>query len=256
MKEDPKYRVRLLAAILLLELHGQENRWNFNYDELREKLGVPTATSIDPETVDLTNVPLTRYARLEASKLSTERLVEMFQYAAMMQAPAAIRNLGAALLERDQEETGIGRADVYGILARVSQDNAEALSWIEKARDEAVAQGDSPARWLLAELSLQIEQGNSERAQELINRIQAKYQREPGVMQALFNLLVRYGLIDPRAGVSPGAAAAAPPVAAAASEGGIWTPGAGAPTSTATTEPAAEDTPAESKPGLWLPGMD
>lgn len=260
---DVKYRVRLLAAILLLELHGQQNRWSFDFNELRRKLELPSAETIDPDTVDLAKIPLVRCARLDADKLPTAKLLDFFQYAAMMHAPAALRRLGEALVERERDESQISRADVYGILARAAADNDEALTMIEKARESDVAAGQSPARWLLSELSLQIEIGNGARAQELIQRIQAKHQREPGVMQSLVDVLARYGLIDsqaPPASRRDGGAAGAP--AASASDGGIWTPGspasapaAGAPEDSAEPagQPAAE---AESKSGLWLPGMD
>ena len=249
---DPKYRVRLLAAILLLELHGQQNRWQFDYDELRTKLDLPAGSVIDPETVDLNQLSVVRYARLDAARVPTDQLATLFQYAAMMSAPMAVRNLGRELANREVTDDLLNKAAVYEILARMSLDGDEALQWIDKAREAEVAAGGSPARWLLAELSLQIEQGNGDRVQELIQRIQAKHQREPGVMQGLMNLLMRYGLLDPYAAGAPGAGMPAPGVPAAeADEGGIWTPDS--PASKPAESPAGGG---EEKSGLWLPGMD
>ena len=196
-----------------------------------------------------------RYARLDAEKVPTERLAKLFQYAAMMSAPLAVRNLGGELANREVSDEVLSKAAVYEILARMAVDSDEALGWIEKARDAETAAGGSPARWLLAELSLQIEQGNSDRAQELVQRLQAKHQREPGVMQGLMNLLMRYGLIDPYAAGGPGGPAAGMPAgpapAAAADDGGIWTP------DTPASKPAESTAGGgEEKSGLWLPGMD
>ena len=257
---DAKYRVRLLAAILLLELHGQQSGWRFDYDELRTKLGLSGPETIDPKSLDFNQLSLVRYPRLDVSNVPTDRLLQLFQYAAMMSAPVAVHHLGQELVERDFESEQINLTSVYEILARSSSDAADALNWIEKARDADAAAGGSPARWLLAELSLQIEQGNGQRVQELIQRLQAKHQREPGVMQGLMNILMRYGLIDPRAAGMPAeampAAAASPasPAAAPESGGGIWTPDSPAAPASSSSPPEGEA--GEEKSGLWLPGMD
>jgi len=220
---DAQYRVRLLAAVLLMELHGDDSGWQFDFNELRRKLDLPTAETIDPDEVDVEKIPLVRCARLDAEKLSTEKLSERFQYASLMRAPAAIRNLGMALVKRDESEMEIPREDIYGILARVATSTDDSLSFIEQARQATVEKGQSPARWLIAEMSLQIEIGNGERVRELLQRIQSKHQNEPGIMQSLLSTLAHYGLIDPSTAGGAGApapATASPDAAPAGATGG------------------------------------
>ncbi len=247
---DAKYQTRLLAAIMLLELHAQQNRWKLDYNELRGQLGLPLAETIDPEGADLDQLPLVRYARLDATKLDAGRLIDFFQYASLMHAPAAVRKLGVELINREGDEqlASLNKAGVYGILARSAIDSEEALSYIDQARQIAVANGQSQAQWLLSELPLRIEQRNSERMQQIINTLQAKYSREPGVMQALVSLLSRFGLIGP--GGAPAGEMAPPLPAEPRPDEGIWTPDLPA------AAPAAAEAGEASKSGLWLPGMD
>ena len=250
---DPKYRVRLLAAVLLLELHGQQSRWGFDYDQLRQRLEQPTTQRITPASGGWSELPLCRYWRIDAANLSSPELAELFQYSAMMQAQAAVRNLGEQLVERDDLGDEISVENVYGVLTRAARDSDESLDLLEKAKAAAVAAGQSPARWLLAQLSIQIEAGDGDKAQATMQQLQSKHSREPGVMQSLMNLLAQYGLIEP-GGAPAGPSPAAVPAAAATSveEGGVWTP-SGAPAAVETAEqPAAE----EKKSELWLPGMD
>jgi hypothetical protein len=44
---DEKFRLRLLASILLLELATQQSGSTFDFNSLREKLGLPTLGTID-----------------------------------------------------------------------------------------------------------------------------------------------------------------------------------------------------------------
>jgi hypothetical protein len=85
----------------------------------------------------------------------------------------------------------------------------------------------------------------------LVRMISTRFGKEPGVAQAMYSLLVRFGVIDPArmAGQGqPGASGAegpgAEPLAAAAAPASpLWTPGS----------PAAAPA-SEAKSKLWLPG--
>src|SRR5690606_16048750 len=122
--------------------------------------------------------------------------------------------------------------------------------FIERARDAAKAEGQSPARWLLSELPIRLQLREVERLQQIIEEIQTKHAREPGIMNALLGMLMRLGLIQPGGmpgrGIAPGDLAAI----GAPGAGGLWTPDGGA------AQPAAAAPAAEKKSGLWLPGMD
>lgn len=245
---DPKYRVRMLGAILLLDLSGQQERWQFDFNELRTKLGLPQMENIDPASVDFDRLPLVRYARLDAAKLPTDRLLALFQYAAMMKATSAIRVLGDELAKRNDLPAEVSKSDLFGLLAQSAATPEDALGFIEQARDAAKAAGQSTARWLLSELPIRLQLRQVERLQHIIDEIQTKHSREPGIMNALMGMLMRLGLIQP--GGMPGRGAMPAELAAPAAGGGLWTPDGGA------AQPAAAAPAGEKKSGLWLPGMD
>ncbi len=59
---DEKYRTRLLASILLLELATEQTGSDFDFNELRKKLGLPTLATIDPTTAQPNDIGLARLA--------------------------------------------------------------------------------------------------------------------------------------------------------------------------------------------------
>ena len=93
--------------------------------------------------------------------------------------------------------------------------------------------GQSPASWLILELSLQFARGDSNEVNRLLTQIQRDHMNEPGVAQALTELLVGLGVLRPdgmpagaAAGAGmPGGPAAGPPPQAAQEPGKLWTPG-------------------------------
>jgi hypothetical protein len=143
----------------------------------------------------------------------------------------------------------------------MAQDVDEALGYLTKAQEIVKAKGTSPARYLLAELPYRLQRGEEQESRRILNLLTTKHAREPGVQQALFNLLAQLGLVrmDPATGrpvmtvptgAVPGAAAAMPAGATAApapaAKTGVWTPDQAAPSAAG----------GESKSKLWLPGMD
>ena len=115
------------------------------------------------------------------------------------------------------------------------------------AKQAAAASGGSPARWLLAELSIRLAQADTSECQKLVQTIQTRHMQEPGVAQGLYEILVNYGIISPEGGPAGPGAAAPPPLAAAPTPepaSKLWTPDA-----------AAAETGGE-KSKLWIPGMD
>jgi hypothetical protein len=86
-------------------------------------------------------------------------------------------------------------------------------------------------------------EGNSTRAGEIIQVIQAQHMQEPGIEEQFFSLLVQLGIINPDG--TPATPAAAP----ASSPGEIWTPDA------VSSNSEAGQT-GDKKPTIWVPGMD
>jgi hypothetical protein len=248
---EEAYRLRLLASILLLELATQQSGSAFDFNRLREKLGLPTLGAIDAKTAKLTDAGLTRLARIYAKTLSDDQLVQFYQAADHFRHIAAIKKLAAEVISRDSLDSKLDKAEVYGILAQIEADTDKALEYLELARKIAEKSKKSTAPWDLAELALRITRGDVAEADRLLTHIRNDHLREPGVAQALFQILHEAGIIGPDGRPTAAAAAAAQsgapgivvPGAAATEPGKIWTPG-------------GEQATGAKKSGLWTPDMD
>ncbi|MBW8883639.1 MAG: hypothetical protein JF612_02445 [Planctomycetia bacterium] len=142
----------------------------------------------------------------------------------------------------------------------MSLDANEAVDHLAKAQEIAKAKGRSPARYLLAELPYRLQRGEEQESRRILNLLTTRYAKEPGVQEALLNLLAQLGLVrvDPATGRPiimmpsggvPGAAPTAlgaeesPAAVAPPPKSALWTPDQMAPA------PAA----GEGKSKLWIP---
>jgi hypothetical protein len=244
---DPVYRVRVLAAILLMELASDSMRMDGAvFNELRRTLGLPTAEEIDVATlVDMLQLPLVRLARVAAEKLSDEQLILCFARSVAVAIPKATQRFAEEIVRRPSLADRMEMASVYGVLSQVSEDDDEALAHVRTARELAVNKGRSPAQWLISELALCLSRGIVDECGSLIQQIQTRHLGEPGVANALMNVLVKYGVVKPD-GTPVGEPEEALPEEVSESPAPptsqLWTPGS--------PQPAAQ--PGKSK--LWVPG--
>ena len=246
---DPAYRVRLLAAILLLDLAGEQQGWTVDFNELRSQLQLPTRDMLDRTALGaqpMSLVSLPRLSQLKAETLSDEDLVSVFHVAAMTRSLKAVRRFATELIHRPSFEKKQEKLLAYQSLAGIAANSDEAISWVHKAIAVSEALRRSPAELLLSELVLRLGRGDSEEIMQLIKRLQTKHINEPGVAQQLYSILVRFGVIAPNGAPAATAAAATRAPEPATAGSALWTPDGPA--------PAAAAAPAQSK--LWLPGMD
>ena len=249
---DSGYRVRLLASILLLELAGEQSRSRFDFNELRAKLELPTRVDIEPDGVDLAELPLVGLHLVPPEKLADEDLAIAYQRAVMVHATRAIHRLGLAMVTRASLKDEFDPARVYDALSQAAYTPDEAMEFTDKAREAAVAAGQSPAPHLLRELNLRLQRGEGEECSRLIYTLQRNHVNEPGVAQALHSLFVQMGVITPDGKPTDAAMqhqsqqqAAVPGEQAPSGTGELWSPDGAA--------PPAED---KDKPSIWVPGMD
>ena len=246
---DAQYRLSLAAAVLLIELSFSQASTTAVFDELRSKLGIAPPETPEPAKFGPLGVPYTRLHRLDAAKLSDDELAMNFQRALQVIARQAVRKLGLELVGRPSVKDKLDVAGVYGHLADIEEASDEAIRFIELARKAAEEKKQSTAPWDLEELELRLRRGEPQEFGRLVEHIQSQHLREPGVAQALMQILYQAGIIGPDGrprGLPPGMGAAAP----AAESNKLWTPDAG---------PAAAAAPAAggaTKSGLWVPGMD
>lgn len=252
--QDSELRLPLAAEVLTLEMVAQQEKWKFDFSELRKKLNLPGADMLSTDDLDVLSVPITRLHRLPADKLSDEDLIHAYGRSVIRGLNKAVEILAKELLSRESLQEQIDRSQLYGELARTAADGDEALGYLKLAQNEAIQQGQSPGLWMVAELSMRFERREMAEAQQLMQVLMSKYAQEPNTAQALFGVLQRFGLITPD-GRMAGMPQGAPPAAPAPEQSpGLWTPGAGGPPPAA--PPQAAPPAEEKKSGLWLPGMD
>jgi hypothetical protein len=240
-------RIKLLAAILLLEMATDRVAPGVDFNTLRRKLGCDEQPPIDPGAVSLAELPLVRLGRVEVRKLSDEGLVDLYRRADHYRHIAALRNLAHEVIARPGLDKQLDKAEVYGLLAQIEPDTKQAIAYLDQARQTAETTGKSTAPWDLAELAMRISHGDVAEADRLLHHIRDQHLREPGVAQALFEILAEAGIIGPdgkpTAGPPPSPDAAGLAVSGAESTeaGQIWTPG-------------SDEAAAGKKSALWTPG--
>jgi hypothetical protein len=246
---DEQYRAPLLAAILVMELNSEQAQRPFDYDLLRENLGLPTSAPLEPGSFDLFRVPLMRMTRIQVDKLSNEELLTVFNRAMLKRHSAAVRHFAVEALQRDLGDN-IKVEDIYDALISSSIETDDALRYIDEARQYSLEKGESPARWLLSELSIRLPRMEADTCDQLIQTLQTRHMEEPGIAEGLYRLLVSYGVITPEGQPTTAAGRAGPAPQAvaepAAEVGQIWTPGGD----------AAAPAQSAQKSKLWVPGMD
>jgi hypothetical protein len=245
---DPAERIKVLAAILLLELATEQVTEDVDFNQLRRSLGLPAQETIDPTSISLNELPLVRFSRIDPKRLSDDALLDLYRRADHYRHVAALRKLAPEVVARPSLADKIDKAEVYGVLAQIEPDTERALGYLDQARKAAEAAKASTAPWDLAELAMRIARGDIADADRLLNHIRNDHIREPGVAQALYQILMEAGIIGPDgkpAMPAPAreAAGIVVPGGAASEAGKIWTPGG--------------DQPAGGKKSaLWTPDMD
>ncbi len=97
---DPSFRVRILAAILVIEYWWPRHAEPFDFNELRAKLGLPELGPIDPAQQPVEGLPMQRLARLNVDGLSDKQLVAAYYRAGAYAIHGALRSF-RRLLPRD-----------------------------------------------------------------------------------------------------------------------------------------------------------
>jgi hypothetical protein len=244
---EPEYHNRILAGIWLLQLADVDTDAN-TYNELRRSLGLPELTEIDATGLDLNRIPLGRIARLRPESLTDEQLQQAFNRAMVANFSLALKRLAPEVLKRPGLAAAEYKLAAYRAMVRMAGESAESLRLIDEARKLAEANKQSSAPWDLMELAYRIQLSEGPAVLQLIQHIQTQHGREPGVGQALVQLLMQTGLVGPdgRLAVGAGAPGApaspfAAPGAAASDPGKLWTPDQ--------PQPGR----GEKKSALWLP---
>ncbi len=225
---DESCRVRLLAAIMVLEHWSQRLPWQVDFNQLRAALGLPILEPIDPQQHPVDDLPTVRLGRLSVEGLSDKDLILAYYRATVFAIRPALRKFAEAIVHRPTLAHSDEQIHAYAALARNEEDLTRALEYVEQGRRAAEAKKESSALWDLMELSLRFAVRDGQQAMRLIQHVQQQHLEEPGVGEALTRMLIDVGLLRPDGtpAFGPGApqaemAAAEPP---AAEPGKLWTP--------------------------------
>jgi len=242
--QDAQQQLHLLGAVLVLELSFQEASIGNTFVELRERLRLPPVGQIEVGSDGVDRVPLARLHRVAWEHVADDALLAANRRAMFAAAQLAVRVTARAILARDSLKSKVPAAQIYGLLARLEDDTSQALSLLDQARTAAESAGQSTAMYDLDELSLRLERGEAEEFSRLMSHIQTHHAREPGVAQAMMQILVEAGLMSPDGRpVRPPQEASPLVVPGTATEPGkIWTP-------------ESEAAPGK-KSALWVPGSE
>lgn len=249
---DPGLQRAVAAQVLLIELSFAQATTVALFDDLRKQLNLPIPAAPDVNTAGPVGVPYSRLHRIAPATLSDEQVVVYFQRALQVGARLAVRTLGTELVGRAGLKGKVNLAEVYGHLSHLEEMNDEAIQYLDLARKAAEEQKQSTAMWDLEEMELRLRRGEPQEFARLMDHVQQNHLREPGVAQALMQILYAAGIVGPdgRPTAGPGAASAEsglvmPGASAGGGDSGkLWTPDAGAP---------AAPSGGATKSGLWVP---
>ncbi len=230
------------ALVLLLEQGADAQAVDsFDFNRLRQHLGLPEPQPITGSEVDLDYLSPIQVQRLDFDNLPDEFLIKAYVMASSAGNLRVLRSAAPVILSRPEMEKFIRFEMVYGMLARLTVDTDEALHLMHKARQHAAAADRPIGDLLVDELELRLERNRPDGCQELLRVLQAGHLREPRTQYRLASVLQRFGIMGPDGSMRDQPPGEPEPVATGA-ENQIWTPG----------EPAAESAePGKSK--LWLP---
>ncbi|MGA2032919.1 MAG: hypothetical protein ABSG68_11715 [Thermoguttaceae bacterium] len=228
---DPALHVRLLAAILLLEHWQEHGAAAYDFNQLRSRLGLPLLEPIDAvDAAGVEQLPLVRLSRVSLENLSDEALGAALRRALMFAAREAMRKFAQAIVDRPSFADRPEQTRAYSVLAQTAENFEQALAHLEQGRKAAEVAGRSCAAWDLMELPLRFGRGEVREAQRLIQHLQQRHLREPGVAEAVTQILVEVGVLRPDGTPAHPMGGREPPPGAvpqepAAAPGKIWTPG-------------------------------
>jgi tetratricopeptide (TPR) repeat protein len=192
----------------------------------------------------LDSQPIWRWFRFDVEKLPLDALMDGLQILSVMKEPRALYKFASELLNRPMKETPpearyLAFEGILDVCLRAGK-LEEALQWVEKAKNEAMEEKRSDAAWNFHEITIMLGLGRAEEAHALLGHLVNEHGREEGVMQALNNLFVRLGLINPD-GTATARAMQARELQQAEPASGLWTPD------------AETGVPARNTSKLWTP---
>jgi tetratricopeptide (TPR) repeat protein len=282
--KDGNAVIPLRAALCRYEQDHELERAGLDFAVLRTRLKVPPEPAIDPSTVDLARLSLSRLAEVPVDRLDDDRLVLFYRRARRAMIADAMEAAARAIVARPTlfEKGQVESVSVYTDLASLATGKGlkeEAQSWLQQGR-----QADSPSRkgpnaplWDMIEVRLKARSDRPEVWVPELAIVLERYAQDPNANQVILMNLVELGLVrispnpdnpedillDSRplqavlAEYGPRVTTASGRLGVSATKPDLWTPGgpaSGAGGALWTPGSAAGNQPPGDKPKLIIPG--
>lgn len=234
---DPAGRIKVLAKILAFDLHFGD-RGTIDLNDLREKLGLPQSERLAPPQDSTDRLALARLHLLDAASLSDADLIAASSRCITTGYARPLVEFADEMVRRDSIPDA-RKYQAAATLVDIHGDPRVALKFLDMARELTVKAGNSSASWDLRELTLRLQMGETKRFQELLGHVVREHGEEPGIREAVVDLMMRLGIVGQdahdRHALEPAAAGQTEPAK-------LWTP--------ESAQPQGQ------KSGLWIPGAD
>jgi tetratricopeptide (TPR) repeat protein len=193
---DASGRLDLRAAVYRAVLTHVPRRLRNRVHELWDRMGVaPLADGIDPGPIDEERLWFVRAARLDAAKLSDERLAKITLDAALANATSAIAHLAPELLRRPQLHRTVNMYAVGGAAVGEAPDYATAFDFLTDARRLVAPETVPPGLWDVMEFTAAFDRLEKNRLAALFRQAVENANRSELVAKALVRALAERGLI-------------------------------------------------------------
>ena len=220
---DGGLRVPLAGAIYVLDAFCLQNRHSIDVNELRQRLGLPTVSTIEAgPDLPLNTLSAIQLHRLPVATLDDRQLSVVLNRALLVHHGRFLQEILKEAASRTLPE--IERSKIFLTLSDLARDRgdlAEALHWVEEGRKEARSREnafESIFHWDSKELALRLEDPQAADLDPFIRRIAGYYgPKIPRFNEYLARLLESVGLSPPTILEPVGAATGS-------TAGGLWTP--------------------------------
>ena len=147
-KDNPADRVRLTAAVYVLDALVQRLRGRLDFDELLRRLNLEPAEPIDPATVTLSALSPMQLHRLPIAKLTDAQLVYTQRRATLVGHRRFVQKVLREIVTRPQCLAQVDANRVYYNLVDIAQVDGrldEAIAWSREAKERASKSKDQGA---------------------------------------------------------------------------------------------------------------
>ena len=194
--------VPLRAALCQFETDNSFLVPPFDFPALRARLGVEPEPEIDPATVDVERLHLSRLWRVPADKLDDEKLLVFYLRAREGLSPQAMRLAARAIADRPSAlaRPEIDRLLIFSDLANLAtshDDLGEAFEWIKKGRStepQGLKAVNAP-RWDMLEVRLRARTEGPESWVPQLAIVLDRYASDRDASQAIMSNLLDMGLV-------------------------------------------------------------